>query len=138
MPTPATRRRSPARASAVSPSRCSLPAPRAGVDPPAAVRIHAPMTAPAPRVVLRQGRDARVRAGHLWVYASEIGTTAGDPEPGSAVDVVDPRGRFLGRGHWNPASTISVRILTRRRDEALDAAFLRRRIAQAVAYRRQF
>ena len=90
------------------------------------------------RVVLRKGRDRRARAGHLWIYGGEIDRVDDGIEPGAAVDVVDHRGRFLGRGYYNPASSIVVRIMTRRRDEDVDGALLRRRIAQAIAYRRQF
>src|SRR5213594_491938 len=90
------------------------------------------------RIVLRKGRDARVKAGHLWVYAGEIEKASDGLSPGDTAEVVDHRGRFLARGYYNPASTISVRLLTRRRDEVPDAALLRRRIALAVAYRRQF
>lgn len=79
-----------------------------------------------------------MKAGHLWIYAGEIarvdeGVAAGDP-----IEVADVRGRFLGRGYYNPSSTITVRLLTRRRDERIDAALVRRRIAEAVAYRRRF
>src|SRR3989449_2748678 len=90
------------------------------------------------RVVLRKGRDRRLKAGHLWVYAGEIQKTDDGLSPGDAVEVVDHRGRFLARGYYNPASSIAVRLLTRSRDEAPDAGLLRRRIAQAVAYRRHF
>lgn len=88
--------------------------------------------------MLHRGRERRVKAGHLWIYAGEIarvdeGIAAGDP-----VEVADARGRFLGRGYYNPASTITVRLLTRRRDEQIDAALVRRRIAEALAYRRRF
>jgi 23S rRNA (cytosine1962-C5)-methyltransferase len=89
-------------------------------------------------VFLKAGRDRRVHAGHLWIYRGEIGRTSGDCTPGSVVSVLDPRGRFLGRGHFNPASLITVRLLTRRRDEAVDAGLVRRRIAEAIAYRRRF
>src|SRR2546422_7858786 len=90
------------------------------------------------RIVLRKGRDRRLKAGHLWVYAGEIQKTDDGLSPGDAVEVVDHRGRFLARGYYNPASSIAVRLLTRSRDEVPDAALLRRRIAQAVAYRRHF
>ena len=89
-------------------------------------------------VFLKAGRDRRVHAGHPWIYRGEIGRTSGDCTPGSVVSVLDPRGRFLGRGHFNPASLITVRLLTRRRDEAVDAGLVRRRIAEAIAYRRRF
>ena len=88
--------------------------------------------------MLAPGRDTRARAGHLWIYAGEIARREGRPEPGDAVDVVDARGRFIGRGHDNPASMISVRLFTHRRDETLDAALVRRRIAAAIAWRRRF
>src|SRR5947209_1663792 len=88
------------------------------------------------RVTLRKGRDQRVKSGHLWVYAGEIEKMDDGISPGEAVDVLDHRGRFLARGYYNPSSSIAVRVLTRRKDEPIDAALLRRRIAQALAYRR--
>src|SRR3989442_15160407 len=88
------------------------------------------------RVTLRKGRDERVKSGHLWVYAGEIENVDDEVAPGEAVDVLDHRGRFLARGYYNPSSSIAVRVLTRRKDEPADAALLRRRIAQALAYRR--
>lgn len=87
---------------------------------------------------LHKGRDRRLRAGHLWVYAGEIQRLDPPPEPGGPVEVFDHQGRFLAHGYCNPASTIVVRVMSRRRDEPLDAGLLRRRIAQAVAYRRTF
>jgi len=100
-------------------------------DPPARP------AAGAARLLLRRDRDRRIRAGHLWVYASEIDRVTGEAEPGGVVEIADHRGRFLGRGYYNPRSTIVARVMTHHRDEAVDAALLRRRIAQAVAWRRQ-
>ena len=91
-----------------------------------------------PRIALARGRERRVKTGHLWIYAGEIESVEDGAAPGDTVEVTDHRGRFLGRGYYNPASSIAVRILTRDRKEAIDAAFIRRRIAQAVAYRRHF
>jgi 23S rRNA (cytosine1962-C5)-methyltransferase len=89
------------------------------------------------RLLLKRGRDRRARDGHLWIYAGEIDRAEGDPEPGGVVDIADSRGRFIGRGYYNPRSTIAARVMTRRRDEAVDGALLRRRIARAVAWRRR-
>src|SRR2546428_11804265 len=88
------------------------------------------------RVVLKRGRERRVKAGHLWVYAGEIEATGDGTAPGDPVEVVDHRGRFLAGGYYNPTSNIVVRLLTRRKDEPFDGALLRRRIAPAGAYRR--
>ena len=90
------------------------------------------------RIALARGRERRVKAGHLWVYAGEIGSVEDGAAPGDTVEVTDHKGRFLGRGYYNPSSTIAVRLLTRDRKEPLDAALLRRRVAQAIAYRRHF
>jgi 23S rRNA (cytosine1962-C5)-methyltransferase len=56
--------------------------------------------------------------------------------PGDLAEVVDERGRFLGRGYINPRSTIAVRLLTRRR-ETIDRGFFARRLLRAWEYRRR-
>ncbi len=72
--------------------------------------------------------------GHLWVYRSEIAALEGAPADGDAVEVLDSRGRPLGRGFYNSRSQIAVRLLTRRPD-ALDDAFWAQRLDTAIAYR---
>ncbi len=74
--------------------------------------------------------------GHLWIYAGEIRSLAGEAEPGEVVDVRAADRTFLGRGYFNPRSTIAVRLLTRQR-EAIDDAFFRRRLEEALALRRR-
>lgn len=86
-------------------------------------------------VKLRKTRETRVRAGHPWIYASEIEQVDGAFEGGDIVDVADYRGRFIGRGFYNPQSQISLRVLTRN-DEPCDRAFFARRIQDAWDYRR--
>jgi 23S rRNA (cytosine1962-C5)-methyltransferase len=49
---------------------------------------------------------------------------------GEIVDVLDSRGGFVGRGYLNLRSLIAVRVLTRR-PEAIDHAFLEKRIRTA-------
>ena len=56
------------------------------------------------------------------------------PRPGDIVNVYDAAGQLLGRGLFNPASEIALRILTRR-DEPVDAAFWRKRLGAAAALR---
>jgi 23S rRNA (cytosine1962-C5)-methyltransferase len=64
-------------------------------------------------VRLRSKHDRRVREGHPWVFANELDTDVAKLPPGAAVDVLDARGTFLGRGYANPASLITVRLLAR-------------------------
>ncbi len=80
----------------------------------------------------------RVANGHPWVFGNELNEKReGDPQPGDIVDLFSSNGSFVGRGYYNPASQIQIRLLTRDRAEAIDAAFFRRRIATAWAYRQQ-
>lgn len=87
-------------------------------------------------VQLKKGMHHRVAAGHPWVYRTEILEVNGKYDPGDVVDVVDFRGRFTGRGYINPASQITVRILTWR-EEQIDEGFFRRRLAEAFQYRQR-
>ena len=79
---------------------------------------------------------ARIFHGHDWVYGSEILKTFGNPEPGSVISLKDGRDHLLGSAIYNPVSQIVARRYSRRRQE-LDTDFFRRRIAQAVEYRRR-
>lgn len=79
----------------------------------------------------------RAREGHPWVFANEIETIGGGFAPGDIVTVVDHRGRFVGRGFINPASSIRVRILTHR-DEKVDDDFWLARVRAAWELRRPF
>ena len=86
-------------------------------------------------VTLRKTRETRVRGGHPWIYASEIEKVEGDFENGDIVDVADFRGKFIGRGFYNPLSQIALRILTRN-DEPCDRDFFVRRVRDAWEYRK--
>lgn len=87
-------------------------------------------------VRLYKGRERRPLAGHPWIYQGEIERVEGSPHPGEVAVVKDFGGRFIGIGYINPHSQIAVRILTWR-EEAIDEAFLRRRILQAIEHRKQ-
>jgi 23S rRNA (cytosine1962-C5)-methyltransferase len=87
-----------------------------------------------PSVILKAGKDRRLRAGHCWVYAGEIGKITGDPADGAEVDIRDHKDRFLGRGLLNTHSKITVRRFTTGKED-LDKAFFRNRIEAAWRYR---
>jgi 23S rRNA (cytosine1962-C5)-methyltransferase len=87
-----------------------------------------------PQIVLRKGRARPLWFGHPWVYANAVMRVDGQPAPGDLVSLVDHDGRFIGRGFYSPRSQIPVRLCTRA-EEAVDAAFFRRRVQQARAAR---
>ena len=86
-------------------------------------------------LVLRPGAERRARAGHPWIYRSELGDVRGQWRPGEAVDVRDARGHFLGRGFYNPRPSLACRLITRI-DEPVDGALFRRRLEAALEWRR--
>lgn len=86
---------------------------------------------------LRKKIGDRILLGHPWIFATEIGDSEGDYEAGDIVDVYSYGGSFVGKGYVNPASQIRIRLLTRDKNEVIDAQFFHRRIAEAWAYRQQ-
>lgn len=85
----------------------------------------------------RKKAGERVAAGHPWVFGNELGDTEGDAQPGDIVSVFTYNGSFVGKGYYNPASQIRIRLLTRDRNVTIDEAFFRKRIEEAWAYRRR-
>jgi 23S rRNA (cytosine1962-C5)-methyltransferase len=79
-----------------------------------------------------RGAD-RLKQGHVWVYRSDIVSGEGGL-PGSLVAVTDQRGKPLGTALYSSSSQIAIRMISR--DPVADfPALLRRRIADALAYR---
>jgi len=76
------------------------------------------------------------RSNHPWVFQKTVDKPDPKPKPGSVVEVVDREGQWCGRGFYNGHSRIALRMLSERRDEAIDEAFFAQRIADAVALRR--
>lgn len=86
------------------------------------------------RLILRRGEDRRVRGGHPWIFSNEVEEWQGPVEDGGLVEVLDPRGAFLGRAYVNRHSLICARLLTRGRDE-IDTAFFVKRLERAKRLR---
>ena len=89
------------------------------------------MVAEASVVITSRGSE-RLRAGHPWVYRSDVRSALA--EAGSIVRLTDERGRYQGRAFYSDKSQIAVRLLTRE-DVPVDRAFLTERIRRAAAYR---
>jgi 23S rRNA (cytosine1962-C5)-methyltransferase len=62
--------------------------------------------------VLLPGRDKSLRNRHPWVFSGAIAGLSGAPVPGDAVDILSSDGRLLGRGFYNPASQITLRVVS--------------------------
>ncbi|MDQ2924227.1 MAG: class I SAM-dependent rRNA methyltransferase [Acidobacteriota bacterium] len=62
--------------------------------------------------VTRRAAD-RLRAGHLWVYRTDVESQSEMLEAGAVVTVVDGRGLALGSAVYSSASQIAARIVSR-------------------------
>jgi 23S rRNA (cytosine1962-C5)-methyltransferase len=112
-------------------------------NPPKAVQEKAGGNAPAiaARLGAKVNRRAadRLRAGHLWVYASDIESIelpqAGDPP--ALLPVADSRGLLLGTALYSPSSQIALRLVSR---EAIDETgwlhLLEARLRKAISRRK--
>ena len=84
-----------------------------------------------PKVCLRRGEEAGVRAGKPWIFENQLDWADDICEDGGIVDVLDARMQFAARGYFNSKSKITVRVLTRDALEPIDRDFFRRRIERA-------
>jgi 23S rRNA (cytosine1962-C5)-methyltransferase len=84
-------------------------------------------------VVISPRGVERIRAGHLWIYRSDVRET--HAEPGAIVRVTDERSRFHGSAFYSDKSQISIRMLTRE-DVQVGREFLAGRLRRAAEYRK--
>ena len=83
---------------------------------------------------LKKKKDESLRRFHPWVFSGAIEAMTAQPEEGDFVRVAAHDGTFLAVGQYQIGS-IAVRVFTFT-DEAVDDAFLRRRLEAAFRLRR--
>ena len=91
-------------------------------------------------IVSRRAAD-RLRAGHVWVYASDLESIAlpdgGEENPPALLNVADGRGVLLGTALYSPSSQIVLRLVSREAiDEAAWLKLLEARLRAAIARRK--
>jgi 23S rRNA (cytosine1962-C5)-methyltransferase len=94
-----------------------------------------------PKVVISTRGADRIRAGHVWVYRSDVVEATGIA-PGAVVKVVEQGGRgrppyAFGTAFYSTASEIAIRMISRRPVGDLEQ-LVRERIRSSVAYRERF
>lgn len=89
-----------------------------------------------PIVTVTKKAEAALKKGHPWVYDAEITQTFGETENGCLVDVLSPKGSYLGTGFLSLNSKIRVRVLSSNANETFSPAFWERRLKYAIDYRK--
>ena len=99
-------------------------------------------SAKSPGALINRRAADRLRAGHLWVYASDIESieSVRDRFGGGApalLPVADSRGLLLGTALYSPASQIALRLISREAiDEAAWLELLAARLRRAIRWRK--
>ena len=91
-----------------------------------------------PPIHLTARGAARVKAGHVWVYRSDLKEGKQKLAPGALVAVLDEKGRILGDALYSTSSQIAIRMFASSREETLESELgevVGNRVAAAIAYR---
>ncbi len=82
------------------------------------------------KIFLKKNEDRRLNIGHQWIFSNEIERIEGNIANGDVVEVIDSRGKPLGKGFYNKNSLIAYRHLTDS-NETIDKDFFIKRIRNA-------
>jgi 23S rRNA (cytosine1962-C5)-methyltransferase len=92
-------------------------------------------SAPERAVIARRAAE-RLRAGHVWVYASDVAQLAPRNSAAGLTPVYDPSGRLMGTALYSPTSQIALRMVSLVAiDEEAWIALLKVRLGAAIAER---
>lgn len=89
---------------------------------------------PGGRLVLKFGRERRIKKGHLWVFSTDVHAYPEGAADGDEVSIYSKKGDFIARGFLNRRSGIVARIFSWK-DEEFTKEFLSKRINRAVQLR---
>ncbi len=85
-------------------------------------------------VTIKPRGEDRVRSGHPWIYKSDVAKV--DARGGDVVRVLGTRGRTIGHALYSDRSEIALRFVSHDA-AAVDASLWRRRLAQAIDFRKR-
>lgn len=88
-------------------------------------------------IKLKKGEGRTIKAGGAWIFDNEIAEVIGEYTNGDLVTVVDFDDYCMGTGFINDNSKIRVRMMSRKKDQVIDRAFLDMRVRDAWEYRKK-
>jgi 23S rRNA (cytosine1962-C5)-methyltransferase len=84
---------------------------------------------------LKKGREKSLKRRHPWIFSGSVERIAGKPAAGETVEVRDASGKPLALAAYSPSSQIRARVWSFDVSAAIDAAFFRKRLEQAISMR---
>ena len=91
-----------------------------------------------PALALKKGEDARLRAGHAWIFSNEVDTRRTPLtafEPGAHAVVVDHADKPIGIAYVNPNALICARLVVRGLKHPVDRSLIVHRLKVALGMR---
>lgn len=88
-------------------------------------------------VTLKKGQGRMLKSGGMWVFDNEIDRITGEFTNGDLVEVRDFDDYFMGIAFINTNSKITIRIMSRKKNQVIDREFLKMRISDAWEYRKK-
>ena len=94
------------------------------------------MSQPRLRLRVTAPAEAKLRAGHPWLFADSIKTQNREGTAGELGVVYDKADRFLAVGLYDPNSPIRLRVLHSGKPQTIDSAWWAERLESALARRK--
>jgi len=88
-----------------------------------------------PAAKVSQKAERSIKAGHPWVYDTEIKEIDKSCNNGGLIDVFSLKGSYLGTGFISENSKIRIRILSQNANERFSEEFFVRRVKYAIDFR---
>lgn len=89
-----------------------------------------------PAVTISKEGEAWLRKGQMWMYRNNVVNLDETLDNGAPVEIITESGEYLGSGFLSKLSHITVRILTKNRNDDFNRAFFKRRIQFAYDFRK--
>ena len=91
-----------------------------------------------PQLILNSKNARHFDGRHPWVLSRSIVEATAGLEPGEVVELIQPNGSWIGRGIYNPASRIRIRLFQWERDQTLDVAWIDEQLEFALRLRERW
>ena len=85
---------------------------------------------------LKKGSERKFRAGHPWVFSSELAQSPKETPAGALVELRDYEDKFLAYGYGHPQSQISFRTLSLNRKDEISVGWFVEKLEQASFLRK--
>lgn len=89
-----------------------------------------------PTVTISQEGEKWLMNGQMWMYKNNVVHLDASIENGAIVDIISEKGNYMGTGFLSKNSHITVRILTKNKNDAMDRTFFKQRMQFAYAFRK--